>query len=222
MTKKMLLITVLALLLVPTLSAQQVNIKFGIFSPFQKSDLWDDNFENLSYAKSNFSDFSYSVEYQQQIHRHFSFYVEGSHYENDVYSEYRDYEYSDGSPIEQSISLSISAIETGIKFNLLPYRNRFSPYVGAGAGIYIWEYIQEGEFIDFNNMDIYDGMSDQSTISLGFHLKAGLSLRITRGLGFLLEGKASWAKGDLGRYFEGFEPLDVGGLSLLAGFQFYF
>jgi hypothetical protein len=222
MTKKILLITALTLLLVPALTAQQINVKFGLLAPFQNSDLWDDNYENLSYDKVDFNDIVFFVEYQQQFHKHLSFYVEGGRFDKAVYAEYRDYEYDNGSPIEQSMNLAVSTIETGFKFNLLPYRSRFSPYVAGGVGLYLWQYEQQGDFIDFTTMDIYEGFSDQETVSLGVHVKGGFSIRVSRHLGLMVEGKAAWAKGDLGRYFEGFEPFDVGSLSLLAGFQFFF
>lgn len=220
MTKKIVLIA--AFIFAAALPAQQINVKFGYIMPFQSSDLWDDNIYNLAYEKADFNALNFSIEYQHQFHRNFSFYVEGGRYKRTVNSEYRDYEYQDGSPIVQSMHLDLTSLEMGIKINLLPSRSRFSPYIGAGAGLYFWKYEQYGEFIDFDEFEVYDGFADQEAVTLGFHVKGGLSMRINRSFGLLLEAKAHFAEGDLGEYFEGFEPFDLGALSLSAGFQFYF
>ena len=222
MTKKIAFLAIAVFWATAALPAQQINVKLGLFTPFQASDLWEDNLNNLSFDKQDFNGMSFAVEYQQQVHNHFSFYIEGSSYTRNVFADYRDYEYEDGSLIMQNMDLSITAIETGIKINILPYRSKFSPFVGLGAGLYLWHYEQSGDFIDFNTMDIYEGLADQDAVALGFHVKWGLSLRISRGLGLIVEAKVHWAKGELGQYFEGFEPFDLGALSLLAGFQFHF
>ncbi len=223
MTKKIAFVAIAAFIFTSLLPAQQINVKFGLFSPFQKSDLWEDNLYNLSFEKKDFNNMVFSVEFQQQVHNHFSVYIEGGSYSKSVSADYRDYEYGDGSLILQTMDISITSIETGIKINLLPYRSKFSPFVAAGAGLYLWNYKQYGDFIDFNdNMDIYEGFADQDAVTLGFHVKGGFSIRFSRGFGFIVEGKVHWAQGDLGKWFEGFEPLDLSALSLLTGFQFYF
>ena len=129
MTKKIVLIA--AFIIAAALPAQQINVKFGYIMPFQSSDLWDDNIYNLAYEKADFNALNFSIEYQHQFHRNFSFYVEGGRYKRTVNSEYRDYEYQDGSPIVQSMHLDLTSLEMGIKINLLPSRSRFSPYIGA-------------------------------------------------------------------------------------------
>jgi len=222
MTKKTALLAIAAFFLTAFLPAQQINVKFGLFAPFQKSDLWEDNFANLSFEKQDFNHTVFALEYQQQFHNHFSIYIEGSRYRRSIESDYREYEYDDGSPILQTMHLAITSIETGVKINLLPYKSKFSPFVAAGAGLYFWQYEQFGDFIDFTDFDVYDGFADQEAIALGFHVKGGISMRFTRGLGLIIEAKVHWAKGELGEYFEGFEPFDLSALSLLAGFQFYF
>ncbi len=221
MTKKI-IIAAAIFLLTQLAPAQQVNFKFGLVSPLQSSDLWEDNLYNLSYEKADFQALNFSVEYLQQFHKHLGFYLEGSRYNKTVTADYRDYEYSDGSAILQSMHLSMTALEAGIRFNILPYRSAFSPFIGAGVGLYFWQYEQYGDFIDFQTDEIYEGFSDQEAIAVGLHVKGGLAIRVSRNFGLLLEGKVHWAEGELGEYFEGFEPFDLSALSLSVGFEFYF
>lgn len=221
MTKKNILITAI-IVFAAVLPAQQINVKFGYIMPFQSSDLWEDNLNNLAYEKTDFNSLNFSIEYQHRFQRNLSFYIEGVRYKKTVNSEYREYEYDDGSPIYQSMHLDMTSLEMGIQLNLLAPRSGFSPYIGAGVGFYFWKYEQYGDFIDFSEFDVYEGFADQEAVALGFHVKGGLSMRINRSFGLLLEAKAHIAQGDLGEYFEGFEPFDLGALSLSAGFQFYF
>ncbi len=205
------------LLLSITLSfSSSLKLKFGVFSPQCNSDIWEINFENLILQKSDFKAPITSFEYEQMITKNISFSFEAGKIEREeVATEYRDYEYEDGTPIAQGIYYKINMYEIGARFYPLPRRSRLYPYFGVSAGLYHYIYNQYGEFIDFEEGVVFDGDFLADQYAFGLSLNAGLSFNISRFVFIGVEGKYLTLKGDLGSEFEGFEPIDLSGVSTL-------
>ncbi|MEN8222920.1 MAG: hypothetical protein ABFR36_06635 [Acidobacteriota bacterium] len=222
MAKKNIFLILVLLLSAAIVSGQSLNFKIGFFTPSLDSDLWEVNKENLYFSNDDMKDLVYSVEYEHFMGKHFSLTMEAGTFEQTVYSQYRDYEFEDGSPIYQDLYLSISGIEANIKIYPLGHRKIFNPYVGAGVGIYFWEYEQFGDFIDFTTWDVYEGYGYTETYSAGFNFKGGFVFRFRRHMGISFEAKYQYLKGQLSTLFEGFEKLDMSGLTLNIGLNLFF
>ncbi|MCK4890748.1 MAG: hypothetical protein KAS21_05960 [Candidatus Aminicenantes bacterium] len=221
--KKIFLISILVLFFGASfISGQSLNFKIGIFSPMLESDLWEVNKENLYFSNEDLQSIYYGVEYEHFIGRHFSMAFEAGTFEKTVYSQYKDYEYDDGSPIYQDLFLSISGIEANIKIYPIGHRKVFNPYIGAGVGVYFWEYEQWGDFIDFNTWEVYEGYGYTEKYSAGFNFKGGFVFRFKRHMGISFEAKYQYLKGQLSNLFEGFEKLDLSGLTLNIGLNLFF
>ena len=203
------------------LISQSINLKIGLFLPSLQSDLWQDNMRNLAFNKADLLNAYYSAEYEVFLNRYTSFSLEIGSYKKDVYLQYKDYTYQDDSPIFQNISLRISPIEANIKIYPLGHRNLVSPYFGAGAGLYAWTYQQWGDFINFEDDSINDGFAETKTFSFGFNGRAGLVLHIYPGMALAVEGKYQFLRGQLSGYFEGFDLLDLGGITASIGVNIY-
>ena len=203
------------------LISQSINLKIGLFLPSLQSDLWQDNMRNLAFNKADLLNTYYSAEYEVFLNRYTSFSLEIGSYKKDVYLQYKDYTYQDDSPIFQNISLRISPIEANIKIYPLGHRNLVSPYFGAGAGLYAWTYQQWGDFINFEDDSINDGFAETKTFSFGFNGRAGLVLHIYPGMALAVEGKYQFLRGQLSGYFEGFDLLDLGGITASIGVNIY-
>ncbi len=213
------LVLLLSTLIVP---GQSLNFKIGFFTPSLDSDLWEVNKENLYFSNDDLKDLVYSLEYEHFMGRHFSLTLEAGTFEKTVYSQYRDYEFDDGSPIYQDLYLSISGIEANIKIYPLGHRKIFNPYIGAGVGIYFWEYEQNGDFIDFTNWEVYEGYGYTEKYTAGFNFRGGFVFRFRRHMGISFEAKYHYLKGQLSTLFEGFEKLDLSGLTLNIGINLFF
>jgi len=201
------------------LGAQSFNFKVGIFSPKLDSDLWQINMENLAFDKNDLRSTYFSLEYEQFLGKNLSITFEGGYYQKDHYSMYSDYVDINDDPIFQNLALEMFSVEAGVKFYPLGNRSRFSPYVGGGAGMYFWKYEQWGDFIDFTTDTILENQYlETSTSTLGFNVKGGFVFLFTRSFGFMAEARYQVIKGSLSSFFEGFEKLDLTGLTVLAGF----
>jgi hypothetical protein len=201
---------------------QSINMKTGLFSPALRSDLWQDNMGNLAFSKGDMLNAYYGAEYEVFLDRHTSFSFEVGSYSKDIYTQYRDYTHEDDSPILQNISLRIVPIEANIKLYPLGRRAVLSPYIGFGAGLYAWTYQQYGEFVIFPDAYIEEGFAETETFSFGVNGRAGLVYRFLPYLALAIEGKYQYLRGKLSGYFEGFDLLDLGGITATIGINYYF
>lgn len=203
------------------LHGQSFNLKLGAFCPAMESDLWSDNLENLAFDKQDMLGAYYAAEIEMDMGRYFTLAIEGGYYHQDVFTAYRDYEHQNGSPINQDLSLKITSLEADFKLYPLGYRNVFNPYIGGGFGIYAWKYIQGGEFINFEDDTIYEGEAYTRTITPGFNAKLGFVYRFQRSMGISFEARYTYVKGELSDLFEGFNRLDLSGVTLIMGINFF-
>jgi hypothetical protein len=78
------------------------------------------------------------------------------------------------------------------------------------------------DFIDFEDGTISDGYAESDKLSIGFNGRAGIVFRIRRSFGISVEARYIYLKDDLSSYFEGFEKLDMSGLTFNFGVNFFF
>ncbi len=204
-----------------SMQGQSFNLKVGAFYPDMESELWATNLENLAFDKQDMMGVYWGAELEMEMGRHFCLALEGGYYSQDVFTLYKDYEHQNGDPINQDISLRVGSLEAGFKLYPLGYRNLFNPYIGAGVGIYAWKYIQGGEFIDFNDMSIYEGEAYTRTITPGFNARAGFVYRFQRSMGISFEAKYTYLKGNLSSLFEDFDKMDLSGVTLMIGVNLF-
>lgn len=201
--------------------SQSINLKLGLFFPRMASDLWETNLDNLTLSKSDLVSTCYGGEYESYFNRHASFSLEIGSYARTVYAQYRDFTHQDGSPIFQDLSLRIVPVEANLKIYPLGHRYTLSPFIGIGGGVYAWTYQQWGDFINFETNTIYEGSAETRRFAFGLNGRFGLAYRFHPRLAIALEGKYLLLRGRLSKYFQGFEPLDLGGFSANASINLY-
>jgi hypothetical protein len=158
-------------------------------------------------------------------------------YEETVLSAYRDYEDILGFPIYHDTQLDMVPITVDLR--LIPGgRYRMRPggrrvvkpvfYVGAGAGMNLWEYEEVGDFVVFdalgNPVDIvFDAFQDDG-VAYEIHALAGAEIPLSPSASLLFEGRHSWSDDTLGEDFADLiqRDLDLGGYSFFGGFGFRF
>ena len=204
------------------LISQSINLKIGLFVPQMRSDLWEINLDNLAFSKSDMPNTYFGAEYEMFLGRFTAFSLEIGTYSRDVYSQYRDYTFENGDPIFQNISLRLTPMEANFKFYPLGHRYRVFPFFGAGVGLYAWTYQQWGDFINFEDDSVSNGVAETKTVSIGFNGRLGLVFRFHPRVALALEGKYQYLKGRLSGYFEDFELLDLGGFTANVSVYIYF
>ncbi len=147
-------------------------------------------------------------------------------------SEYRDFVDNNFLPITQVTSLKTIQLMGGVRFALTPRGHdvsrfawvprRVVPYVGAGAGVVYYDFLQTGDFVDFQNLSVFADVFRSKGWAPGGHAFGGVDLQIYRGLYGTFEGRYTRAAGELGRDFIDFDPIDLSGFRVSAGINLLF
>jgi len=203
------------------LISQSLNLKLGLFAPQMNSDLWEIQLDNLAFNKSDMLNAYYGAEFEMYLNRNASVSIEIGAYSRDVYSQYRDYTYLDGSPIYQNVSLRLTPIEANLKIYPMGHRLMVFPFVGAGVSLVAWTYQQWGDVINFEDDSVNEGFAETKTFSVGLNGRLGLVFRFHPRVALALEGKYQYLRGRLSGYFEDFELLDLGGFTANIGINIY-
>jgi hypothetical protein len=150
-------------------------------------------------------------------------------------SEYRDFVDDQRLPIAQTTRLTELNLSGGVKFALTPRGREISsrafipatvtPFVGAGAGMLKYEFLQFGDFIDVDspNMAIFEDTFRSSGWSPSAHAFAGVDVRVYKRLYVSGEGRYLWSSGAHDRDFIQFDDrIDLAGFKVTAGVHYMF
>ncbi len=93
------------------------------------------------------------------------------------------------------------------------------PYLGGGIGATYYKLKQKGDFVDFVDLSIFEAKIESEAWGFAQHVFAGLDLKLTRNFGLVLEGRYHWSRADIGDDFVGFDPINLDGARVMAGFS---
>jgi len=149
-------------------------------------------------------------------------------------SEYRDFVDNQRLPITQTTRLTELNLSGGVKFAVTPRGREISsrafipaavtPYVGAGAGVLKYEFLQFGDFIDVDSptMAIFADTFRSSGWTPSAHVFGGVDVRVYKRLYVSGEGRYLWSSGAPDRDFIDFDRIDLAGFKATAGVHYMF
>lgn len=212
----------------PALAADGALVfKLGSFFPGGSSEFWAVNTETFDFEVGDFNYVMGGVELDLALTSYLDIAIGFDGYSRRVDSKYRDFVREDGSPIQRSFRLKVLPITGGLQFLPLRRFRRFIPHLGAGGGLYYFDYHEEGEFINGASFEIYPDTFGDSGLVPGLHVSGGAELMFSEGIdpgeGWFIFGhlRKHWAStelaGDIGR-----QELDLGGTELAFGVSLRF
>lgn len=252
--KKLAIAFTIILFLIPTLGfSHAISFRVGYFIPRAQSDLWDIEFENMDFTLSNFQNSTFGFVYEHFLTKEISltFNIDGyTKNRAGVYKDYVGYSFDEGDfafpnsykgdfAISHVFNVSITPIQASVKFTPLGRRASFIPYIGGGAGLYLWSVRLQGDMVDFNDVWLYEDEDptvgdieifpiyitdarEENRFSVGFHAFAGVMVPVGRRIAIEAEFKYNFLKGKFKDAFEGFEPFDLGGFQISLGLNYWF
>ena len=149
-------------------------------------------------------------------------------------SEYRNFVDNQRLPITQTTRLTELNLSGSVKLAVTPRGREISsrawipaavtPYVGAGAGLLKYEFLQFGDFIDVDspNSAIFTDTFRSSGWTPSAHLFGGVDVRVYKRLYLSGEGRYLWSSGTPDRDFIDFDPIDLAGFKATAGVHYMF
>jgi len=206
-----------------------LGVRLGYAVPRVESEVFDFTREQLTVDKSDFNALAVGGEVSVRVTERIDVALGLGYAMSDTRSEFREFEGTDGLPIEQDTRFRRIPLTAGVKAYLTDRGRRISrfawipkrwaPYVGAGVGVVWYRFEQVGEFVDLDDLDIFFEEFDSTGSSPMAYLAAGLDVSL--GTKWLVNSEArySWASAEMGRDFVGFDDIDLTGLKLALGFS---
>jgi hypothetical protein len=134
---------------------------------------------------------------------------------------------TDDLPIEQTTRFARTPVTLGVK-GYLKERGRavsrfawvprgWSPYLSAGGGLVIYEFTQEGEFVDYETLDIFRTTFESAGVAPAAYAGAGVEFTLGTRILATADARYLWARADMDRDFVDFDRIDLSGLRLALG-----
>jgi hypothetical protein len=224
--KKHMLLMILGMFITIPAFSDSIYVLASYVNPEADSDIFEQNRLETSFDPDELNGFGATFGYDHFIGEFVNVGGSISVYQDDQVVEDREFRFENGAPILREIRLRIIPIEGNVR--VLPIGREFAviPYVGAGAGIYVWEYEEIGDFVfdRFGDPFVETGTAFSDGADFGFNIHGGLQFPISRSA--TITGEVKWIKveGDLDTesFDPAFEPIDLSTVTYSAGVSFWF
>lgn len=205
-------------------------IRGGYDRALAGSDVFSFVTERLTLGRGAFSSLTVATDLSARLNDHADLVIGGSYSGSRARSEFRDWVDQNNLPIEQTTSFDRLPLTVSLKYfpaqrgrslgHLAWVPARYAPYVGLGAGAMWYRFRQEGDFVDFETLDVFGDRFDSSGWTVTVHGLAGVEVAL--GPRFFLsgEGRYTWAQSTMRRAWVDFDRIDLSGFSVTAGIAF--
>jgi opacity protein-like surface antigen len=226
MKKYLMLMTAVAFLFTIPAYSDSFYILGSYVTPEGDSDIYDQNNEEVTFEVDDLNGFGATFGYDHFVGDFVNVGGAISFYQNDTVVRDREFEFENGDPIFREIRLRIVPIEANLRVLPVGRDVPVIPYVGAGVGVYIWEYEEIGDFVidRFTDPTVISGTAFSDGADFGFNLHGGVQVPITRSATITGEVKWTRVEGDLDEesFDPAFEPIDLSTVTYSGGVSFWF
>jgi hypothetical protein len=208
------------------------SIRGGVAQPRASSDLFTFVSERLTVDRADFAGISLASDLSFRVRSRLDVVVGAAISTREVRSEYRDFVDLDDAPIEQRTTFRRIPMTAGLKLHLRPDGRsvgrlawvpaRLAPYVAAGGGVMYYVFKQDGDFVDFQTLDVFPTTLRSSDVSAMAYGALGGTFSMTPRIGLNTELRYDYARSALGTDFKDFAALDLSGVGVTAGLLFRF
>jgi hypothetical protein len=209
-----------------------LSLRVGYSLPTVSSEVFDFTRNELTIQDRDFYSASWGAQLAVRASERVDVAVDVGFAKSNTRSEYRDWVDQLDLPIEQDTEFRRVPLTLGAKVYLADRGRRigrfawipekWAPYVGASAGWVWYEFLQEGDFVDFEDLGIgYDRYSSEGTAPT-IHVYGGADWSLGPSFFLTAEGRYAWAKADMGRDFVDFDRIDLSGFQATAGISLRF
>ncbi len=204
-----------------------LTVRGGFAHATAGSDVFAFSREQLTLGRGDFDAFLAGADLGYRLAPRLDLVLSAGYAGRDARSEMRDWVDQDDLPIEQTTRFQRVPLTAGVKayplgrgrsvgsFVWIP--SQVAPFVGAGGGAMWYRFDQTGDFVDFETLDVFFDRFESSGWTPTAHALAGVDVSLTPRFALVGEARYAWAESDLGRDFEGFDPIDLSGLSASLG-----
>lgn len=184
--------------------------------PGESTDVFQDTRTFLTVGEGEFAAPLIGAEAALRLTERLDVAVGAEHSDQSTGSEMRDYVTEDDQPIRQRTEFRRTRLMGSVKAYLLERGRsisryawipaRWAPYVGGGAGLAWYSFEQQGDFVDYQTLDIFEDRLHSSGRGTTVHAAAGVDVSLSPSFLVRAEFRRIWGEtGMEGRAFEGYD-----------------
>lgn len=183
--------------------------------------------DQLTLGRGDFSGFTGAADLALRVAPRLDVVLSAAYAGTSTPSEYRRLVDQNEQPIRQTTSLTRVPVTATLRLYLTPRGRsvgrfawipaRIAPYVGAGGGAMWYRFRQAGDFVDYQDNDIFTSDIASSRWTLAAAALGGVEFSLTSRLALTGEGRYTWARARLDQSFTGFGRADLSGFSTTVG-----
>jgi hypothetical protein len=197
---------------------QAIRFQMGVFTPRGNGDYWRDNEIDFTGDAESFEDVNGGISYVRYLGPRLGLAVSGNFYEATEPQHYLNYVDGSGREIFHDTTFGLANFNLGLLLHLARRDAAIVPYVGAGAGLYLWNLQEEGDFIDFpSGGEIFSANFEDDGATFGHYLQVGLEVPIAQNWSVFADARWERADDELNGDFDGLGNIDLSGRSLSLG-----
>lgn len=199
----------------------------GYAVPGAGSEIFSFTREQLTVEDGDFRTAAFGAWLGVRVTERLDLALDVGHAGNETASEFREWVDQDDRPIRQTTTFSRTSLTASAR--VYPWdRGRsigrhvwiprgVAPFVGAGGGLLWYTFEQEGDFVDFRTLDVFedDFLSEGRTGT--WYVLGGADLTISPRLLVRAEIRHAWASAEMDDDFVGFDPIDLSGFQGTVG-----
>jgi hypothetical protein len=198
------------------------------------SEIFSFTTDLLTLRRGDFDAVNYGADLAIWVSPRFDIVLGAEHAAASRQSEFRDWLDQDELPIQQTTRFERTPVTVGVRGYLLPRGRsigqfawvpaRVAPYAGASMGAMRYRFLQEGDFVDFDDPElaIFSDRFTSSGWTATAHGVVGFDLSLSPRIALTTEGKYAWAEAEMSQDFVDFDRIDLSGLSGSVGLTFRF
>lgn len=206
-------------------------LRGGYSQPAATGDVFLHARRNLTLDRSDFGAFSVSGDIGIRLVSRLTLLFSGGFARSDADSEMRYWIDNNDQPIEQNTQVLRAPLYAGLRFDLTnPGRrvgrlayipSKVTPYIAAGAGSMYYKFKQVGSFKDDNTVEIFDTTLESTGRSFASYGALGADFSLLPTLALTTEARYESAHTRPSGYsFQGFDRIDLSGVSATIGLTF--
>ena len=208
--------------------AATFNLRVGAAAPAAHDDLFKFFTQQLTLSQGDFRTTAVAADLGIRAAPRFDIVIGVGFDRSNNRSEFRDWVDQDDQPIEQTtrllrIPLTVSGkyylTERGRSVSRLAWVpvQTLTPYLTAGAGVMFYGLKQEGDFVNFETLDVFSSRLASDGTGTLLHVGAGAEWWLSKSLGLTAEGRYAWSSAQLDSEFSDFDRIDLRGAQVTTG-----
>ncbi len=210
-----------------------VAVRGGMFLPRADAQLYTFFGDQLTMAPSDFRTTSFDLEVGVMLSNTLA--IEGGFdlARRGLDSEYRDFVRPNRDPITQHTVLNQTGATIGVRYTPTGHGRRISslsfiprrvtPYAAAGLQASYYRLSQNGSFVDFADLSIFQDVFASDGWTSGPYARGGVDIQVWRRLFVNADIRYAWIRTGLSRDFQGFDDgIDLAGVRTSTGISIKF